>query len=213
MKRMLLLISLLMTMNMHANDRNIKLPEPDTAGGMPLMQALKERQSNRDFSPELLSLQELSNICWAAWGINRAETGRRTAPSSRNRQEMSVYVVLPDAVYVYNATDHQIDFVLEGDLRAACGSQEFVATAPLNLIYVADMVKMGLNTPDEITGDKLMTPWANCGFMAQNVYLYCASEGLGTVIRAMIDRETLHQKLGLAPMQQIIMGQTIGKRR
>ncbi len=90
MKRMLLLISLLMTMNMHANERNIKLPEPDTAGGMPLMQALNERQSARDFSPELLSLQELSNICWAAWGINRAETGRRTAPSSRNRQEMSV---------------------------------------------------------------------------------------------------------------------------
>ncbi len=191
--------------------QNIKLPEPNITGGMPLMQALQERQSNRDFLPDELGLQQLSDICWATWGINRQESGRRTAPSSRNRQEMTLFVVLPEATYIYDAKAHQLDLHQAGDLRPYCGSQDFVAQAPLNLIYVADMEKLGLSNPDEIDGDRLMTPWANSGFMAQNAYLYCASEGLGTVVRAMIDRDTLHKKLGLSPMQQIILGQTVGK--
>lgn len=206
------LMLLLTHTSMPANEPHIQLPAPAKTGGMPLMEALDKRQSERSFSTEALDLQQLSNLCYAAWGINRPENGKRTAPSSRNRQEMSLYVVLSDAVYLYNALEHRLDLQKTGDLRAYCGSQEFVAAAPVNLIYVADMKKMGLHQPDEITADKLMTPWANGGFMAQNVYLYCASEGLATVVRAMIDRETLHQKLELEPMQQIIMGQTVGKR-
>ncbi len=197
---------------MPANEPHIQLPPPAKTGGMPLMEALDKRQSERAFADEALSLQQLSDLCHAAWGINRPENDRRTAPSSRNRQEMSLYVVLTDAAYLYNAHDHRLELQKTGDLRAWCGSQDFVATAPVNLIYVADMKKMGLNYPEEITGDRLMTPWANCGFMAQNVYLYCASEGLATVIRAMVDRDILHEKLGLDAMQQIIMGQTVGKR-
>lgn len=211
-KIMLSLMFLLTHTFMPANEPHIQLPPPAKTGGMPLMEALDKRQSERSFSTETLDLQQLSNLCHAAWGINRPENGRRTAPSSRNRQEMAVYVVLIDAVYLYNAQQHRLDLHKSGDFRAYCGSQDFVATAPVNLIYVADMKKMGLNRPEEITADKLMTPWANCGFMAQNVYLYCASEGLATVIRAMIERESLHQKLELDPMQQIIMGQTVGKK-
>jgi nitroreductase len=212
MKTILLIGIITIAGQVFANGENIKLPEPDKHGGMPLMQAMAERQSGRNFSQEALSLQQLANICWAAWGINRPESGRRTAPSSRNRQEMQLFVVLADAVYIYNAEQHQLDFHMAGDLRAYCGSQDFVATAPLNLMYVADMEKLGLKSPNEIKGEQLMTPWANCGFMSQNVYLYCASEGLATVIRAMVDRDSLHKKLGLSPMQQVIMGQSVGRK-
>ena len=182
----------------------IALPSPQTSGGMPLMQALKERKSVRDFGPEQLSRQVLSNLLWAAWGINRAD-GRRTAPSASNRQEIEVYVVMGDGAYLYDAKANALQPVVQSDLRKMAGTQAYVADAPLNLIYVADTAKLG----GDDAGRMAMAN-ANTGFIAQNVYLFCASEGLGTVVRASVNRVDLGKVLKLRPEQRITLAQTVG---
>jgi nitroreductase len=183
----------------------IALPKPDTTGGMPLMQALNARQSGREFSTEKLSPQALSNLLWAAYGVNRPD-GRRTAPSANNRQTIDIYAVLAEAVYLYNAKEHRLDLVVDGDLRAKAGSQPFVAQAPLNLVYVADYARMG-ETP-EMT--KMLHSAAETGSISQNVYLFCASEGFSAVIRAMLNRDELAKALHLRPEQRIMLSQTVG---
>ena len=183
----------------------IPLPKPNTTGGMPLMQALSTRQSGREFSAEKLSPQALSNLLWAAYGVNRPD-GKRTAPSANNRQTIDVYVALAEGVYLYNAKEHRLDLVAAGDLRAATGQQPFVALAPLDLVYVADFAKMA-ETPD---ATRTLYSAAETGFIGQNVYLYCASEGFSTVIRAMVNREELAKALHLRPEQKIMLSQTVG---
>jgi len=183
----------------------IPLPKPNTTGGMPLMQALNARQSGREFSPEKLSPQALSNLFWAAYGVNRPD-GRRTAPSASNRQTIDVYAALPEGVYLYNAKEHRLDLVVPGDLRAATGLQLFVAQAPLNLVYVADYAKMA--EMPELT--KTLYSAVETGSIGQNVYLYCASEGFSTVIRAMVNRDALAKTLNLRPDQKIMLSQTVG---
>lgn len=183
----------------------VALPAPHTSGGKPLMQALKERQSTRTFSAEKLSPQVLSSLLWAAWGINR-EDGRRTAPSASNRQEIEVYVVTADGAYVHDAKGNMLKPVASGDLRKATGNQPFVGEAPVNLVYVADFSKSG--SGDE--NGKLATSNANAGFIAQNVYLFCASEGLGTVVRGSVPRAELSKALKLRPDQRITLAQTVG---
>ena len=166
---------LLVAISVSAQEQKpVVLPKPQTDGGKPLMQVLKERKSGRDFSPEKLPPQMLSNLLWAAWGVNRPD-GRRTAPSASNRQEIDIYVATAEGLYLYNAKDHQLEPVLKEDIRAATGRQPFVGQAPLNLIYVADQAKMG-------RADDAMA-YADTGFISQNVYLFCASEGLATVVR------------------------------
>ena len=160
----------------------VALPTPQTTGGKPLMEALNERKSAREFGPEQISRQMLSNLLWAAWGINRAD-GRRTAPSASNRQEIDVYVITAEGTYVYDAKANALKPVAQTDLRKLAGTQAYVADAPVNLIYVADTAKLG---GDEAA--KLAMANANTGFIAQNVYLFCASEGLGTVVRASVNR-------------------------
>ncbi len=196
-----------------ANSQKIILPQPDKEGGMPLMKALNERGSHREFSTKEINPQQLSNLCWAAWGINRPEAGKRTAPSSMNEQEMELYVVLPHAAYLYNAEEHQLDLIKAGDLRSYCGEQDFVATAPLNFIYVANLQKIDITDATSISPEDLLASHANTGFMAQNVYLTCASEGLGCVVRAWIDKEALEEALGLSPLHKVILGQTIGHKQ
>lgn len=192
------------------NGQNIDLPAPDKSGGIPLMQALNERSSSREFSSRELSKQQLSNLCWAAWGYNRKDVKKRTAPSSMNKQEMELYVVLQEGAYLYNAEDHKLELIKEGDLRAFCGKQDFVAQAPVNFIYVANMKKADVDDPKNITPEHIATSHANTGFIAQNTYLACASEGLVCVVRAWIDKEALEQKMGLSPLHKVILGHTIG---
>ncbi len=184
---------------------SIALLKPVTSGGMPLMQALNERKSGREFSPEKLSPQMLSNLLWAAYGVNRPD-GRRTAPSAVNRQSVDIYVTLPEGVYVYRAKEHRLDLVVAGDLRSATGRQAFAGEAPLNLVYVADYAKFA-GTSDE---DKVLYTAAETGFVGQNVYLFCASEGLASVVRAMIDRPALAKALKLRSDQKITLSQTVG---
>ena len=179
----------------------IPLPKPQTEGGMPLMQALKERKSGREFSPEKLPPQVLSNLLWAAWGINRPD-GKRTAPSAMNRQQMEIYVVMAEGLYLYNAKAHQLDPVLKEDLRAATGGQPFVGQAAVNLVYVAR--KAGTGQGDDSSA------FAETGFIAQNVYLYCASAGLTTVVRGGLDRAAMAKAMKLAPEQKITLAQTVG---
>jgi nitroreductase len=182
----------------------VALPAPQTSGGKPLMQALKERKSVRDFGPEPLSRQTLSNLLWAAWGVNRAD-GRRTAPSASNRQELDVYVIMADAAYLYDAPANALRLVSPADLRKLAGTQPYVAGAPVNLVYVADTAKLA--------GDdaaRLAIANADTGFISQNAYLFCASEGLATVVRASLNRDDLGKALNLRAAQRIILAQSVG---
>jgi SagB-type dehydrogenase family enzyme len=184
----------------------IQLPPPQTEIGKPLMQALKLRQTSRSFAAKPLPLQELSNLLWAADGINRPETGKRTAPSAMNWQEVDVYVALPEAFYLYEPKTHSLTPVVTKDLRQATGKQDFVKDAPLNLVYVVDSTRITRGSED----DKSLFSAADVGFIAQNVYLYCASQGLAVVVRGSVDRPSLSQAMKLRPEQRIILAQTVG---
>ena len=180
----------------------IVLLPPQMDGGKPLLQALRERTSRREFAPDPLAPQVLSNLLWAAWGINRPESGKRTAPSAMNRQDTDVYVALPDALYRYEPKEHRLLPVVKGDLRALTGGQPFVASAPLNLIYVSHV--------GGAAEDRLIWGGAHAGFISENVYLFCASEGLATVVRGMVNREPLAKAMKLGADDRIILAQTVG---
>ena len=182
---------------------SVALPAPQTSGGKPLMQALQERASHREFAPDPLPPQVLSNLLWAAWGINRPDHGGRTAPSPMNRQEMDLYVARPDGAYLYDAKNHCLQPVTDADLRTLTGLQPFVGSAPVNLIYVS-------RASGGSADDRAMYGGIQAGLISQNVYLYCASEGLSTVVRAMVNREQLAKALKLPSDQRIILAQTVG---
>ena len=184
----------------------IKLPVPQTSGGMPLMEALKDRHSTREFSTKALSQQQLADLLWAAAGVNRTQSGKRTAPSARDWRETDIYVVMADGAYRYDAVANELKPVVDRDIRALTGMQDFVASAPLNLVYVADFNRMD-DAGDE---QKAFYSAADTGFIAQNVYLYCASAGLGAVVRGSVYRKTLASALKLAPHQRITLAQTVG---
>jgi SagB-type dehydrogenase family enzyme len=184
----------------------IKLLAPQTNGGRPLMQVLKERESSREFSSKELPLQMLSNMLWAACGVNRPDSGKRTAPSAVNWQEVDVYVATAHGLYLYDAKTHTLLPVLAEDIRAMTGRQSYVQEAPVNLIYVADLARMANVTFDE----KVFYSAADTGFMSQNVYLYCASEGLATVVRGLIDRPALEKAMRLRSDQKVILAQSVG---
>jgi len=185
---------------------DITLPAPRTDGGKPLMQALKDRQSMRVFSTEKLPIQVLSDLLWAAAGINRTDSGKRTAPSARNWQEVEVYAVTEDGAYLYDAKTNILKAVVKGDMRKLTGGQDFVAIAPLNLVYVADAAKMEGASPE----DQALYAGADTGFIAQNVYLFCASEGLATVVRGSVDRKLISEALKLGETKKVMLGQTVG---
>jgi nitroreductase len=184
----------------------VSLPIPETTGGMPLMEALNARKSTREFSDRKIPLQTLSNLLWAADGVNRPAERRRTAPSAMNRQEIEVYAALEEGLFRYDAFKNLLDPVLAGDHRALTGMQPFVGTAPVNLVYVATV-----STDSTVSeADRLFYPATDAGFIGQNVYLFCASAGLGTVVRGMVDRRTLAGKMRLRPDQRILLCQTVG---
>ena len=190
----------------------IKLLPPDMKSGKSLMQSLQERKTSRSFSTKKLPLEVLSNLLWAACGINRPDSGKRTSPSARNWQEIDVYVAMEEGLYLYNAKAHVLEPVLKNDLRKNTTvflqpSSSSVANAPLQLIYVADYAKISFGTNDE---DKKVYSSADTGFIAQNVYLYCASAGLATGVRGMVDRDALSKNMNLRDKQKIILVQAVG---
>ncbi len=182
------------------------LPPPHENGGMPLFEALKRRQSQREFASEMLSPQQTADLLWAAAGINRPELGGRTTPSALNAQEVDVYVATARGLHRYDPAGHALQRVTATDLRRVTGYQDFVDDAALDLIYVADHARMKLVPAAQ------RTPYAftAAGAMAQNVYLCCASLGLSTVIRAWFDHRALADAMGLSPDQHLLLAQTVG---
>jgi nitroreductase len=185
--------------------QSVDLPAPQKTGGMPLMEALAKRSTARAFDSKELAPQQLSSLLWAAFGINRPD-GKRTAPSARNFQETDIYVLLKSGAYVYNAQSNKLDLVVAEDIRALGGTQAFVKDAPVTLVFVADLKKMG----DGDNEGKRNTANVDVGYISQNVYLFCASEGLVTGARGSVDRAALGPKLKLSPDQTIILAQSAG---
>ncbi len=182
----------------------IELPAPEKTGGMPLMEALARRTTSRAFDTKELPLQQLSNALWAAFGVNRPD-GKRTAPSAMNWRETDVYVLLKQGAYLYDAPAHRLVGVLAEDLRALGTTQDFARQAPVTLVFVADLAKTGGGGAQNESMAAMDT-----GFISQNVYLYCASAGLATGVRASLDREPLAKRLGLRENQRITAAQSIG---
>ncbi|MDR3665744.1 MAG: nitroreductase family protein [Ignavibacteriaceae bacterium] len=204
-----IIVTCIYTSILAQDNKSILLPAPQINIGKPLMQVLNSRQSTRSFDTKPLPMQDVSNILWAAFGINRSEEGKRTAPSAKNWQDIDIYIFLPEGVYIYRAKENKLEKITGIDLRSLAGVQDFVKTAPLNLVYVSDQSKMGTASNSE----KMMYSGADAGFIAQNVYLYCASQDFGVVVRAMVDKKALAEKLKLKPEQVIVLAQTIGYKK
>ena len=204
-------IFLLSGLAVSQESKSIKLPAPEMTGGRPLMEVLKDRQTTRTFAETELPLQTLSNLLWAAWGYNRPEKGLRTAPSASNQQEIDLYVAMEKGLYLYDAKSLELRLMLAKDLRKATGTQRFVGSVPLNLIYVADHNRMYSGRADEET--MRFYSAANAGYISQNVYLYCASEGLGTVVRGLVDREALAKEMKLKAGHKVVLCQSVGYRK
>lgn len=183
----------------------INLPPPQMQGGLPLMEALAARHSDRDYTTDKLDDQQLSDLLWAACGINRPADGKRTVPSSHNKQEIDVYVALADGLFRYDHKAHTLIRILGEDIRMQTGKQDFVGVAAVSLIYVADYSRI-----EDKPETRQMTTGIDAGVMVQNVYLYCASAGLGSVVRAWFDREVLTKAMQLKDNQEVVVCQTVG---
>jgi nitroreductase len=184
---------------------DVVLPPPHTSGGMPLREALQKRHSTREFASREIPPQTLSDLLWAAAGINR-ENGGRTAPTANGRQEIELWVALPQGIYLYQPRENRLKLQAAGDFRAKTGTQDYVGKASLNLVYVSDLAKMTGASRE----DKERYAAADVGFVAQNVYLFCASEGLATVVRASIDRKALPEELKVGPDRLALLAQSVG---
>lgn len=185
----------------------IVLPKPQTQGGMPLMEALSKRKSMRNFdSNKSFNNQMLSNLLWAANGINRPELAKRTAPSAVNWQQIEIYVAIKEGVYYYNYLNHSLELVEVGDYRKEMGKQIFVGDASAVLVYIVDIEKM------EGANEKAIDFYSatDCGNVCQNVYLFCASESLATVEIGMIEREQIAKRLKIKEKAKVILTQPVG---
>jgi len=178
----------------------IKLSAPDTLGGKPLMQAIQHRKSDRQFDPKNLTLKHLSEVLWVANGLNRAN-GKRTVPSAMALYPLQTYAVLSNGIYFYNPQKHQLEPVVKGDFRNLAGKQAYVDTAPLNLLFIAKARN---------ATDNYQMAMLDCGFCCQNVYLYCASEGLKCVVRAGAKEVELLKVMKLGDNYKFILAETVG---
>jgi len=184
----------------------IELPPPWKDGGKPLAQAVWARRSIREYVDKPVPIEVLSNLLWSACGVNRPATGDRTIPSWRHALESEIFVAAADGVWSYDGKAHRLTQILTDDVRAETGMQDFVAAAPLNLIYVADGRRLEGASADE----KRLWAYTDSGFIGQNVYLFCASEGLATMFRASLDRSRLAKTLQLPETKFITCLQTVG---
>ncbi len=188
----------------------VALPAPRKQGGMPLIQALALRSSHRTYGDEEIELHTLSDLLWAAFGVNRSAQGLRTAPSAVNTQDIDVYLAVEKGLFRYEAKGHALRAVAPDDLRTLTGTQSFAARAPAVLVYVSDYGKLSALSRLEYGDMNLAWSWIHTGFISQNVYLFCASEGMSTVVRALVDREALEEKMGLESTKHVTMVQSVG---
>jgi SagB-type dehydrogenase family enzyme len=183
----------------------VELPAAATEGGMSLAQALAHRHSTREFSARPLPLEVLSGLLWAACGTNRSDGGR-TVPSPLDLRPVEVYAALANGVYRYDGAHHTLVQVAALDVRPQTGLQSFVDEAPLDVVLVADRAR------ERMLAERDREPYAfsEAGAIAQNLYLWCAAQGLGCVVRAMIDREALAHAMGLRADERVLLALTIG---
>jgi hypothetical protein len=185
----------------------VQLPEPKLDPSKSLAQALKERKTTKEYATEDLPQQTLANLLWAAVGVNRPDSGKRTAPTAKNWQEIDVYVATTAGMYLYDPKGKALVPVVTGDIRSLTYTQvDRFKDAPVHVVYVADLAKT-----DGDEGRKMMMVAMDTGFAAENVYLYCATEGLNTAFRVSIDTEKLGQAMKLRPTQKIMAAQSIGR--
>jgi len=182
----------------------INLPPAQKTGGMPLMEAFQLRKSQRSFSSKELTSQQISNLLWSAYGINRPD-GFRTVPAAKNWYEYDIYVFKSDGWFLYEISKHALLKMGNEDMRIYGGTQDFVKTAPVILVYVADFDRMTGATDDL----KKFFSAVDLGYISQNVYLWCASEGLATIILGQVDKPKVHEVLKLRPAQQVILSQPV----
>ena len=185
--------------------QDIDLPAPQKSGGMPLMDALAKRSTGREFDSRDLSPGQLSSLLWACFGINRPD-GKRTAPSAKDCREADIYVILKQGAYLYDAAANKLKLAVAEDLRNLAATQAFATNAPVTLVFIADLARMGNSSAE----DKRTFANIDVGYISQNAYLYCASEGLVTGARASVDRKALALKLKLRPDQMILLAQSAG---
>jgi SagB-type dehydrogenase family enzyme len=194
-------------------DQMIKLPEPQKDLDFPQMKALEKRRSIRKWKDTPISEQELSNLLWAACGISKNKYGnvkcKRTAPSACNAQEIRVYVLLEKGVFLYSEEDHALIEKLPKDIREHTGTQKMMKAAPMGLVFVADLSRMTSPFLRSMEA-KRFSAWVDTGYISQNVYLYCAASDLGTVALSLVDRDKLHELMGLKEHEKIVLTQVVG---
>lgn len=188
------------------SDSMIPLLLPDVENKA-FLHILSMRRTSKEFDSRELTIQTISELLWAAYGINRSEESKRTAPSAHNWQQIDVYVVDAKGLYLFDPIKPSLIRVIDKDIRDKTGIQSYAAKAPVNLVYVVDRGKMEGKQPEET---KMRYSWATAGAIAQNVYLYCASEGLSSAVRADIEKEELHKKMKLRDDQEILLAQSVG---
>lgn len=206
-KVQLLLLCLFISVATFAADKVIRLPKPNLNRNSEVMEAFANRHSTREYAAKALTLTDLSDLLWAANGINRPEKGKRTAPSAMNKQDVDVYVVLPEATYLYDAKAHQLNLVAEGDHRGAvAGGQAFVKSAPVSLLLVSDLSRLGdaKNTHTQLMGA------VDAGTVSQNISIFCSAAKLATVPRASMDTAKLKSVLKLTDTQLPLMNHPVG---
>ena len=208
MKRLnLLLVCLVLAVTTFAAEKTIKLPQPNLDRSGSTMKAFSKRQSTREYATKEINLSDLSDLLWAANGINRPESGKRTAPSAMNRQDVDVYVILPKGSYIYNPQKHELELVAEGDNRPlVAGRQEFVNAAPVCIVLVSDQSRFGDRQGEH---SKLMGAM-DAGIVSQNISLFCSSADLATVARASMETEKLAKALKLTDSQILMMNHPVG---
>lgn len=191
-----------------------KLPPPQTDLQFPLMKALAQRRTKREWKNDPLSEQELSNLLWAAGGITKEETARtkskRTAPSASNSQAIKIYISLERGLFQYDEKNHQLVLILEKDIRKNIGTQKMMHSAPIGLVYVSDYSKMKTYLAKD-ENRKWFISGTDTGFMSQNVYLYCAAANLNTAVLGLVNREKLHTIMGLKEHEKVVYTQVVGR--
>ena len=192
---------------------SIKLPAPQKDLSFPLMKALENRRSIRKWKETPISEQELSNLLWAACGETKAGTkhskSKRTAPSACNSQAISLYLALSEGVFYFDEQQHQLIKISNKDIRNKIGTQKMMHSAPLGLIYVSDFSKMThfLFRDDR---QRWFMSATDTAYISQNIYLYCAARNLSTVVLGLVNRDKIHEAIGLKAYQKVVFTQVVG---
>ncbi len=184
----------------------IQLNDPDMSRGSSLMQSLQQRKSVRSYSEKPLSTQDLSDLLWAAYGVNRPDEKKRTIPTASNVQDIDLYLFTAEGIYLYDASENMLNPVLEGDFRAEAGIQDFVGTAPVTIVIVSDLSRY--RRGDEAARRRYAA--MHTGSVSQNISLFCAANNMGTVAIGMLDYDAVKERLGLSETQIVKLSHPVG---